>query len=164
MRQAETMGDERRPNRSPPALTKFFVDNDENLRHYGAVKPTQPNPTSGELEILRVLWERGPNSVREIQRVLNEIKPTGYTTVLKLLQIMTVKGLVKRDERRRPQIYSARYPREQTQRQLLQDLKQRAFGGSLKALVLQALAGRKSSLRELEEMERLLDRLEGEIE
>jgi BlaI family penicillinase repressor len=128
------------------------------------VKLAQPKPTSGELEILRVLWERGPNSVREIQRVLNEIKPTGYTTVLKLLQIMTGKGLVKRDEKRRPQIYSARYPREHTQRQLLQDLKQRAFGGSLKALVLQALAGRKSSPRELEEMEKLLDRIEGENE
>jgi BlaI family transcriptional regulator, penicillinase repressor len=114
------------------------------------------------LEILRVLWERGPNSVREIHRVLNEIKPTGYTTVLKLLQIMTGKGLVKRDERHRPQIYSTRYPREHTQRQLLQDLKQRAFSGSLKALVLQALAGRKSSPRELEEIEKLLERIEGE--
>jgi predicted transcriptional regulator len=113
-----------------------------------------------ELEILRVLWEGGPRSVREIQRVMDEVKPTGYTTVLKLLQIMTEKGLVDRDEQQRPQIYRARYPREHTQRQLLHDLAQRAFGGSMKALVLQALAGRKSSKQDLEEMERLLDRME----
>ena len=74
----------------------------------------QPKPTVAELEILQVLWEGGPRSVREIRRVLNEIKPTGYTTVLKLLQIMTEKGLVNRDENQRPQIYRARYPREHT--------------------------------------------------
>jgi BlaI family penicillinase repressor len=123
----------------------------------------QPKPTVGELEILRVLWEGGPRSVREIQRVMNDVKPTGYTTVLKLLQIMTEKGLVNRDEKQRPQIYRARYPREHTQRQLLHDLAQRAFGGSVKALVMQALAGRRSSRQELEEMEKLLDRMEGEI-
>jgi BlaI family transcriptional regulator, penicillinase repressor len=121
----------------------------------------QPNPTPGELEILRVLWERGPLSVRAIQSVLKEAKPTGYTTVLKLVQIMTEKGLVTRDESQRPQIYRARYPREHTQRQLLHDLAQRAFGGSVKALVLQALAGRRSSREELEEIEQLLDRMQG---
>jgi predicted transcriptional regulator len=122
---------------------------------------SRPNPTVAELEILQVLWEHGPHSVREIQQVLNQAKPTGYTTVLKLLQIMTGKGLVTRDDHRRPQIYSPSYPREDTQRQILRDLVQRAFGGSVKALVLQAVAGRKSSRRELEEMERLLDRIEG---
>ena len=123
----------------------------------------QPNPTPAELEILRVLWGGGPRSVRDIQRVLNEVKPTGYTTVLKLLQIMTEKGLVNRDENQRPQIYRARYPREHTQRQLLHDLVQRAFGGSVKALVLQALAGRRSSREELEEIEKLLDRMQGGV-
>jgi len=122
---------------------------------------TQPKLTAGELEILGVLWECGPRSVREIQRELNKIKVTGYTTVLKLLQIMTEKGLVTRDENQRPQIYHSRYRREHTQRQLLHDLAQRAFGGSVKALVLQALAGRKSSREELEEIEKLLDRIEG---
>ena len=136
-------------------MTKYFVNNI-------AVASKEPKPTVGELEILRVLWEGGPRSVREIQRVMNEVKPTGYTTVLKLLQIMTEKGLVNRDEKQRPQIYRARYPREHTQRQLLHDLAQRAFGGSVKALVLQALAGRRSSRQELEEMEKLLDRMEGE--
>src|SRR5579885_1313124 len=115
-------------------LTKVFVDNDEGLRHYKAVKAKRPNPTTAELEILRVLWDRGPMSVREIQRVLNEARPTGYTTVLKTVQIMTGKGLVDRDEEQRPQIYRARNPREHTQRQLLADLAQRAFGGSVKAL------------------------------
>jgi predicted transcriptional regulator len=121
----------------------------------------KPRPTEAELSILRVLWEHGPNSVREVQRIMNEAKPTGYTTVLKLLQIMTEKGLVERDESCRPQIYRARYSQEQTQRQLLRDLLQRAFGGSVRALVLQALETQKSSPQELEEMERLLDRLEG---
>ena len=124
------------------------------------MKKKQPNPTPAELEILRVLWESGPLSVREIQHSLNEIKPTGYTTVLKTIQIMTGKGLVSRDEKQRPQIYNVRYPREHTQRQLLRDLMERAFGGSVKALVLQALAGRKSSPQELEEIERLLEKVE----
>jgi predicted transcriptional regulator len=123
---------------------------------------TQRKPTAAELEILQVLWECGPRSVREIQCALNKIKPTGYTTVLKLLQIMTDKGLVIRDEKQRPQIYRPRYRREHTQRQMLHDLVQRAFGGSTRALVLQALAGRKSSREELEEIEKLLDRMEGE--
>src|SRR5216684_852858 len=87
----------------------------------------RPGPTKGELAILRVLWESGPRSVRDIQRVLNASRPTGYTTVLKLMQIMTDKGLVERDETQRPQIYRARYSRQHTQRQLLGDLLQRAI-------------------------------------
>ena len=136
-------------------MTKLFVNNQS------MPGGKQPKPTAAELEILQVLWENGPRSVREIQRTLNRVKPTGYTTVLKLLQIMTEKGLVKRDESQRPQIYQPRYPREQTQRQLLHDLMDRAFGGSVKALVLQALAAKKSSAEELEEIEKLLDRIEG---
>jgi predicted transcriptional regulator len=136
-------------------MTKLFVNN---LRM--ASKP--PRPTEGELAILRVLWEGGPRTVRDIQRILNDIRPTGYTTVLKLLQIMTEKGLVERDEKVRPQIYRARHSQEQTQRQLVRDLLDRAFGGSVRAMVLQALATKKSTPRELEAMERLLDRIEGE--
>ena len=89
------------------------------------------------------------------------IKPTGYTTVLKLMQIMTEKGLVARDETQRPQIYRARYSQQHTQQQLLRNLLDRAFGGSVKALVMQALAAKKSSPEELEAMEKLLDRFEG---
>ncbi|HTT62393.1 MAG TPA: BlaI/MecI/CopY family transcriptional regulator [Bryobacteraceae bacterium] len=118
-------------------------------------------PTEAELAILRVLWEGKARSVRAIQQVLNESRPTGYTTVLKLMQIMTEKGLVERDETTRPQLYRARYSQAQTQRQLVGDLLQRAFGGSLKALVLQALAAKKSTPEELQAMEELLDRFEG---
>ncbi|HEY6341444.1 MAG TPA: BlaI/MecI/CopY family transcriptional regulator [Bryobacteraceae bacterium] len=125
-----------------------------------AIKP--PRPTEAELAILRVLWERGAQSVRSVQRILNESKPSGYTTVLKLMQIMTEKGLVERDETQRPQIYQPRYTRERTQRQLVGDLLQRAFGGSVKALVLQALAVKKTPEAELEAIEKLLDQLEGE--
>jgi predicted transcriptional regulator len=135
-------------------LTKVFVNME-------SMASKQPKPTAAELEILWVLWDSGPSPVREIQRTLDKVKPTGYTTVLKLIQIMTDKGLVTRDEGQRPQIYRARYRREQTQRRLLHDLMERAFGGSVKALVLQALATKKSSPEELEQIERLLDRMEG---
>ena len=121
----------------------------------------QIRPTKLELAILRVLWEAGPCSVRDIQGILNESKPTGYTTVLKMLQIMTEKGLVGRDENVRPQIYRARYSQVRTQRHLVSDLLQRAFGGSVKALVMQALASKKSSPRDLDAIEKLLDRIEG---
>jgi len=125
-----------------------------------ATKTTRP--TDAELSILRVLWDSGPQSVRDVQHVLNAAKPTGYTTVLKLLQIMTEKGLVDRDESVRPQIYRPRYTRAQTQRRLLADLLHRAFDGSVRELVLQALATQKSSPAELEAIETLLDRFERE--
>ena len=147
---------------SRPWLTKNFVDNDEGLRHNAAMPSKQPRPTEAELGILRVLWERGAQSVREVQGVLNAVRPTGYTTVLKLLQIMHEKGLVERDESKRPQIYKARYSQQLTQRQLLADLLQRAFSGSVKTLVLQALSTKKSTPEELAEIEKLLDRMEGE--
>ena len=123
--------------------------------------PAPPRPTEAELAILKVLWESGPKSVRDIQRIMNAGRPTGYTTVLKMLQIMLEKGLVERDDTQRPQIYRVSQTRERTQRQLLRDLTERAFGGSVKALVLQALATRRSTPQELNEIEKLLDRLEG---
>jgi predicted transcriptional regulator len=142
-------------------VTKVFVDNDEEFRHYNRMGSKPPRPTEAELNILQVLWREGPRSVRAIQQTLNGAKPTGYTTVLKMLQIMTGKGLVDRDDQVRPQIYRARYSQELTQRRLLGDLLHRAFGGSVKALVLQALATKKSSAEELEAIEKLLDRVEG---
>src|SRR5215207_6255257 len=114
-------------------------------------------PTKLELTILHTLWQKGPGSVREIQARLSETRETGYTTALKMLQIMTEKGLVDRDESVRPQIYRAKFSQEKTQKQLLQDLVQRAFGGSVKALVMQAVSGRKSSPEDLEAIEKLLD-------
>ena len=143
-------------------MTKIFVDMTKNFVNNAAMASKPPRPTEAELGILRVLWDKGAQSVRDVQRALNESRPTGYTTALKLLQIMTGKGLVERDESKRPQIYKARYSQQQTQRQLLGDLLQRAFGGSVKALVLQALATKKSSPAELEAIEKLLDRMEGE--
>jgi BlaI family transcriptional regulator, penicillinase repressor len=136
-------------------MTKNFVNT------FAMVPKQIVRPTKLELSILKVLWEAGPRSVREIQKTLDETKPTGYTTVLKMLQIMTEKGLVERDESVRPQIYRTRYSEQQTQRHLVSDLLQRAFGGSVKALVMQALASKKSSAKDLEAIEKLLDRIEG---
>jgi predicted transcriptional regulator len=124
------------------------------------MKTPPPRPTEGELAILNVLWDHGPLSVREIQRVQDQEKPTGYTTALKLLQIMTAKQLVDRDDTSRPQIYRARQTRAQTQRQLLRDLARRAFGGSVKTLVLQALATKQTSDADLRAIETLLNRYE----
>ena len=119
-----------------------------------------PRPTDAELSILRVLWQRGPSTVRDVHEELNQRSPTGYTTVLKLLQIMTEKGLVVRDEAQRAHIYESRYSEQKTQRQLLGDLADRAFGGSSAKLVLQALSGRKTSADDLNTIRELLDRLE----
>jgi BlaI family transcriptional regulator, penicillinase repressor len=142
-------------------LTKVFVDLTKNFVNNAAMASKPRRPTEGELTILRVLWEGGPRTVRDIQKVLMQSRPTGYTTVLKLLQIMTGKGLVERDESCRPQIYRARHSQEQTQRQLLRDLLDRAFGGSVRTMVLQALATKKSTAEELEAIEEFLDRFEG---
>lgn len=116
-----------------------------------------PRPTDGELSILRVLWERGPSTVRQVHDVLNRERPTAYTTALKLLQIMTDKGLVRRDETERTHVYHARLSEEQTQRQLVRDLLDRAFGGSATKLVMQALAARRATPEELVEIRRLIE-------
>lgn len=123
-----------------------------------AVRP--PKPTDAELGILRVLWEQGPSTVRQILQVLERARPTGYTTVLKLLQIMTEKGLVRRDERERSHVYRARFSEGRTQRQLLGDLLDRAFAGSTSRLVMQALSSRKASPEELAAIRKLLDEWE----
>ena len=120
-----------------------------------------PRPTPAELEILRLLWENGPSTVREIQERMERQRPPGYTTALKLLQIMTDKGLVRRDETARAHVYAARAPEDQTQRQLVRDLLDRAFGGSATKLVMHALSARKTSRAELARIREMLDRLEG---
>ena len=125
-------------------------------------KASAPRPTDGELEILRVLWERGASTVREVHEVLDARHATGYTTVLKLLQIMTEKGLVARDARERAHVYRARIPREDTERQLVGDLLERAFAGSASSLVMRALSSKKTSPEELARIRRLLDELEGD--
>lgn len=118
---------------------------------------TLPRPTDAELDILRVLWDRGPATVRQVHEALVETRETGYTTTLKLMQIMADKGLVTRDESSRTHVYAARVPQEQTQRQLLNDLVDRAFGGSAAELVLRALSARPASDDELLEIRRLID-------
>jgi BlaI family penicillinase repressor len=126
-----------------------------------------PLPTDAELDILRVLWGRGPSTVREVHELLNDERPAeavgaarGYTTTLKLLQIMHEKGLVARDDTRRTHVYSAAQAPERTQSSLVSDLLERAFGGSAGKLVLQALSTKPASGEELREIRKMLDALE----
>ncbi len=118
------------------------------------MKAPRRKPTDAELAILRVLWTRGPSTVRQIAEAMG--RESGYTTFLKLLQIMTEKRLVVRDESARTHVYEAAYSQGQTQRQLVSDLLERAFDGSAAQLVLQALAAAKSSPEELAEIRKLL--------
>ena len=120
-----------------------------------------PRPTDAELEILNVLWQRGACTVRDVHQAISLTKPaTGYTTVLKLMQIMAEKKLVERDERQRAHVYEARLAREQTQRQLIGHLLERAFDGSATKLVMQALSDRKASAEELSTIREMLDEFE----
>ena len=123
-------------------------------------KQELPRPTDAELAILRVIWQHGPSTVRQVRDVLERSQPTGYTTVLKLFQIMIEKGLVARDESQRTHIYRASRSEAQTQRRLVGDLVHRAFGGSATKLVMQALATKKASPDELAEIRTLIEALE----
>ena len=118
---------------------------------------SQPRPTDAELAILRVLWERGASTVRQVHEVLAGTRDTGYTTTLKLMQIMADKGLVTRNETERTHVYSASAGQEQTQRQLVQDLVDRAFGGSAAQLVLRALSAEGATDAELKSIRKLID-------
>ncbi|HEX6164137.1 MAG TPA: BlaI/MecI/CopY family transcriptional regulator [Vicinamibacterales bacterium] len=117
----------------------------------------QPRPTDAELAILRVLWERGPSTVRQVHEALADRRETGYTTTLKLMQIMADKGLVKRNETARTHVYSAIAGEEQTQKQLVRDLVDRAFGGSAAQLVLRALSAEDATDAELKQIRKLID-------
>jgi predicted transcriptional regulator len=121
-------------------------------------EPDPPLPTDAEIAILAVLWRQGASTVREVHDTLG--KDSGYTTTLKLMQLMFEKGLVVRNERYRSHVYEARAPKEQTQRQIAGDLMTRAFDGSAKSLVLGALAAQPASRKDLDEIRRLLDELE----
>ncbi|GLH69709.1 transcriptional regulator [Geothrix rubra] len=123
--------------------------------------PPIPRPTDAELAILRVLWDRGPSTVRQVFEVLSAERDLGYTTVLKMLQIMDEKGLVRRDDSERTHVFSARQSQTETQRHLVGDLLDKAFGGSATNLVMQALATRRASREELEEIRKLIDSAEG---
>jgi predicted transcriptional regulator len=122
----------------------------------------QIRPTKLELSILNVLWQKGPATVREIHAIVDESKPTAINTVLRMLQIMTEKNLVTRDDTVRPQIYRARYSQQQTQTHLVKDLIQRAFDGSVKDMVMRALSTGRPSPKTLKAMEKLLEEFEGD--
>jgi BlaI family transcriptional regulator, penicillinase repressor len=115
-----------------------------------------PRPTDAELAILGVLWDRDAATVRQVNETLSEARETGYTTTLKLMQIMAEKGLVTRDESSRSHVYRARYGRDEMQRHLVSDLVDRAFGGSATALVMQALSAHPATAEELREIQRLI--------
>src|SRR5262245_31825389 len=130
--------------------TKIFVDSTKCFVYHACMTPNPPRkPTEAELAILRVLWEEGPCTVRQVFEQLQTRRGVGYTTVLKLMQIMTAKGLVRRDESQRTHTYRAATTEDQTQRKLVRDLIARAFGGSAQKLVMHALDAAKSSPREL---------------
>jgi predicted transcriptional regulator len=114
-------------------------------------------PTEAELAILQVLWTRGASTVRAVYEAIASERETGYTTTLKLMQIMAEKGLVTRDESEKTHVYAARLTRARTQKQLVRDLADRAFGGSAAALVLQALSDTPPSQGEIEEIQRLIE-------
>ncbi len=120
-----------------------------------------PDPTDAELDVLRVLWKLGPSTVKEVFDALRPAKAVGYTTVLKQLQVMHSKGLVRRSERFRAHVYQPTQPQEQTQQHLARSLLRQAFDGSARTLLQSALAGRRISSAELAEIRRLLDDLEG---
>jgi len=122
---------------------------------------TQPTPS--ELEILQILWTRGPSTVREIHDVLGQEKEVGYTSALKLLQIMTSKGLVTRIEDQRAHVYSAMQPAEKTKQQFAADVLHRVFRGSASQLMQHVLSGRRGSKKEIEEIRRMLDEYEGKL-
>jgi BlaI family penicillinase repressor len=119
-----------------------------------------PLPTDSELDILAVLWARGPATVRDVHEVIAKRKPTQYTTVLKTMQIMAEKGLLRRDETERAHVYEPCRSKEWTQRMLAGDLLHRAFGGSASSLVMGALSARKATSEEVKEIRKLLDEYE----
>jgi len=123
-------------------------------------RPKATRPTDREIAILRVLWDRGPSTVGDVKEALDEERDTGYTTALKLLQIMTEKGLVTRDESRHAHVYRARHPQKKTEKLMVGDLLERVFGGSAANLVMHALSSKKASPEELAQIRELLDSLE----
>jgi predicted transcriptional regulator len=124
------------------------------------VSKRTPKPTAGELEILRVLWRIGPATVRAVQEELSRADRTGYTTVLKLMQIMTGKGLLECDTRERAHVFRPAIAQADTEGQIVSDVVERVFGGSASQLVMRALADRPASKREIEEIRQMLDAME----
>ena len=125
-------------------------------------KKQTPQPTERELVILRILWDRGPCTVRQVNEAMNNEKAVGYTTTLKLMQIMAEKKLVVRDESQFKHIYKAALSEERAQKQLVGDLLERAFAGSAEKLVMRALSAKKVSAGELAKIRKMVEKMEGE--
>jgi BlaI family transcriptional regulator, penicillinase repressor len=123
-------------------------------------RKTSPQPTEVEVAILRVLWDRGPSSVRQVHDALLGTRDTGYSTTLKMMQVMFEKGLLQRDESVRPQVYRPTQPEAQTQTQMVDDLIQKVFGGSARKLVLRAVQSEQVSAQELAEIRKLLKQMD----
>ena len=123
-------------------------------------KQATQRPTDAELAILRVLWERGPSTVRQVHEILSAVRPTVYTTILKLMQIMDDKGLVRRDKSQRAHVYQPVFTKTETQKRLVEDLLERAFSGSTASLLMQALSAKEASAEELAQIRQILDEVE----
>jgi BlaI family penicillinase repressor len=144
-----------------PPSTKSFVDNTKLFVYRDCMaRSNTVKPTAGELEILQVLWSRGPSTVRDICEELRRTKPVGYTTTLKFMQLMAEKGLVRRNAEQRAHLYESAVPKESTQRQLVGDLVERAFGGSAMHLVMQALSVKRATRAEISQIRELLKEYE----
>jgi len=126
-------------------------------------KPNTVKPTDAELAVLQILWNRGPSTVRQVHEILSSLRNTGYTTTLKIMQIMTEKGLVTRDQSQKTHVYQALADKDCTQRQLVCNLLDRAFEGSAKTLIMQALSTQKTSAKELADIREFLDSIEEQI-
>jgi predicted transcriptional regulator len=122
--------------------------------------PATPIPSHAELEILRILWKNGPQTVRDVHTALGRIRPVGYTTVLKTMQLMAEKGLVTRDESERSHVYSAALPEQSVKRRLVSDLLERAFDGSAAQLVMQALSEKTASPEDIRKIRQMLKETE----
>ena len=123
-------------------------------------KEIVPQPTKGELAILNILWDSGPSTVRQINEAMNKSKATGYTTTLKLMQIMTDKGLLLRDDSNRRHVFKPAISQEQTQKHLVGDLLERVFSGSAEQLVMRALSDKKVSVEELDKIKKMVEEFE----
>ncbi len=133
-------------------MTSYIIVGQTHHMHTSA----HPLPTDGELEILQILWEKGPSTVREVNDEMNRIRAVGYTTTLKLLQIMDSKGLVSRDSSQKIHVYVAAFPQEQTRKALLDRFLETAFQGAAGEMVLQLLGGHQTTQDELSRIRELL--------
>jgi BlaI family penicillinase repressor len=134
----------------------------EIFRRFAMARRKTARPTDRELTILRILWDNGPSTVRQVNEAMNQDENTGYTTTLKLMQVMAEKGLVLRDDSQFKHVYRPALTEEKAQKQLVGELIEKAFSGSAEKLVMRALSAKKVSAKELASIKKILDEFEGE--